>query len=206
LRDLMEEELKAAQRWELAQEEFIRLSKLNGHGRSEMPPWQRVSGAHNFDPHQLAILKELSEWRDRTARKLAKPVFKILDDRRLVALVLAKPANLHQLEEVLTDNQRRRFSSEVLAAVKRGCTASPVSRPRPVRARQSFIHRANALGQLRKDLGKKMHLESDIVLPKSWMQDIAEKDPRSLEELSILMPDSPWRLANLGEQILKAIH
>ena len=206
LRDVLEDELKAAQRWELACEEFVRMAKLNGHGRSDMPPWQRVSGAHNFDPHQLAILKELSEWRDRTARKLAKPAFKILDDRRLVALVLEKPEKMHQLEALLTENQRRRFSSEVLAAVKRGSTAPPISRPRPVRSRQAFIHRANALGQLRKDIGKKLHLESDIVLPKSWLQDIAEKAPRSLEELTILMPESPWRLANFGEQILKAIH
>ena len=106
----------------------------------------------------------------------------------------------------MTENQRRRFSTEVLAAVKRGCTAAPILRPRPVRPRQACIHRANALGQFRKDLGKKMHLDSDIVLPKAWMQEIAEKDPRSLEELADLMPDSPWRLANFGEQILKAIH
>jgi len=206
LRDLLEAELKASQLWELAREEFIRMSRLNGHGRPDVPAWQRVSGAQNFDSRQLAILQYLCEWRDRTARKLAKPPFKILDDRRLIALVREKPEQSRQLAGILTDNQRRRFSSDILTAIKRGCSAAPVSRPRPVRARQSFIHRLNALGLLRKELGSKLHLESDIVLPKNWMQDIAENDPHSLEELAGLMPDSPWRLANFGEQILKAIH
>jgi hypothetical protein len=109
------------------------------------------------------------------------------------------------LEGLLTDYQRRRFGTEIVRAVKRGQEASPVSRPRPVRPKQAYINRANALGQWRKQLGKKLHMESDIILPKGWMQVIAEQDPRSLEELAALMPDSPWRLTNFGEQILKAI-
>ncbi len=37
LRDILEEELKASQKWELAREEFIRMSRLNGHGRPDVP-------------------------------------------------------------------------------------------------------------------------------------------------------------------------
>ena len=48
-------------------------------------------------------------------------------------------------------------------------------------------------------------LESDIILPKNWMQAIAEKDPHSIPELAALMPESPWRVKHYGEEILAAI-
>ena len=48
-------------------------------------------------------------------------------------------------------------------------------------------------------------MESDIVLPRAWMQAIAEQNPSSRAELAALMPDSPWRLERFGEEILKAI-
>jgi ribonuclease D len=206
LRDLLEVELKAAGRWELACEEFVRLAKLNSNGRCDLPSWQRVSGTHQLDSSQLAVLKELCEWRDRTAEQLRRPAFKVVDDRRLAAIACSSPKRSNDLAGVLTDYQRRRFGTEIMRAVKRGHEASPVSRPHPVRPKQACINRANLLGQWRKQAGRKLHLESDIILPKGWMQDIAEQNPRSLEELAALMPDSPWRLANFGEQILKAIH
>jgi hypothetical protein len=74
-----------------------------------------------------------------------------------------------------------------------------------VRPKQAILDRANALGQWRKQLGLKLHMESDIILPKGWMQAIAEQNPHMLEELAALMPDSPWRLEKFGEEILKAI-
>ena len=205
LLDLLQVELEAAGRWELAREEFVRMAKLNGNGKPDVPPWQRVSGAQKLDSRQLAILKELCDWRDRTAKHLARPAFKVVDDKRLAAIALSGLERSSDLEGLLTDYQRRRFGTEIVRAVKRGQEASPVSRPRPVRPKQAYINRANALGQWRKQLGKKLHMESDIILPKGWMQVIAEQDPRSLEELAALMPDSPWRLTNFGEQILKAI-
>jgi ribonuclease D len=206
LRDMLEVELKAVGRWELAREEFVRLAKLNGNGRSELPAWQRVSGAQKFDGRQLAILKELCDWRNQVAKRLARPAFKVVDDKRLAAIAQAGPETARQLKDFLTDYQRSRFGTEILRAVKRGHEAAPLTRPRKARPRQACLNRANALSQWRKTLGRKINLESDIILPKGWLQDIAEKNPRTMEELAALMPDSPWRLENFGEQILKVIH
>jgi hypothetical protein len=37
------------------------------------------------------------------------------------------------------------------------------------------------------------------------MQAIAEKNPKNLEELAALMPDSPWRLEEYGVKILELL-
>lgn len=206
LRNLLARELKDANLWELAQEEFIRLAKFNGNGRMELPSWQRVSGTQRFDQRQLTILKALCEWRDKTASRLARPTFKVMNDKRLVAIVLAGKENLTQLESLLTENQRRRYASEVREAIKRGAAGPLISRPRKVHPNRGTINRMKALSQLRKDISRQFSIESDIILPKCWMQDIAEKNPSTLEDLTPLMPESPWRLSKFGKLILKAIH
>jgi ribonuclease D len=205
LRNLLQVELEAAGRWDLAREEFVRLAKLNGNGKPELPSWQRVSGIQKYDGQELAILKELCDWRDQTAKRLARPTFKVMDDKRLAAIALAAPERSAEFEGILSEYQRRRFGAEILKAVTRGLGAPPITLPRHVRPRQAYLNRANALSQWRKQLGRKLHMESDIILPKGWMHAIAEKNPRNLEELAALMPDSPWRIGKFGEQILKVI-
>ncbi len=205
LRDVLQKELKAAGRWELAREEFVRMAKLNGNGRVSLPSWQRMSGIQKMAGSQLAILKELCDWRDQVAEQRARPVFKVLDDRRLAAIAAAQPERLKDLEAILTETQRRQFGAGVLQAVRRGQACPPLTLTRQARPRQAVLNRANLLSQWRKEQGQKLHMESDIILPKSWMQSIAETDPRTLEQLAELMPDSPWRLEQFGEQILKVI-
>jgi ribonuclease D len=206
LRDKLQAELQAAGRWELAAEEFVRLSKVNGNNKSDLPSWQRVSRAQKLGGNELAVLKELCEWRDRTAEHLARPAFKVVDDRRLIALALAHPSRSEELKNILTDVQRKRFGAELLHAVRRGLEAPPLSRPRPrARPSRAQLERGNALSQWRKQVGKEYKVDSDIILPKPWMQAITEQNPRNREELAALMPDSPWRLEKFAEAILKVI-
>jgi ribonuclease D len=205
LRDMLKVELETSGLWELAHEEFLRLAKLNGNGKPEVPAWQRVSGKQKLTDRQLTILNELCEWRDQTAQRLSRPTFKVIDDKRMTALATSAPKFSDELCGPLTEYQRRRFGTEILQAIKRGQTASLVIRPCSVRPKQAYINRAKALGQWRKSTAQKLHLESDIILPKAWMQAIAERVPHTREELASLMPDSPWRLEKFGDEILKLI-
>lgn len=205
LRDLLQAELEAAGRWELAREEFLRLGKLNGDGRLEVPAWQRLGRRQSLTDRQLTILKELCDWRSQTAERLSRPAFKVIDDKRLLAIAAAAPTLPDDLSQALTLYQRRRFGPEILQAVKRGRTAPLVSRPHNIRPKRIFIERVDALSQWRKNAARKLRLESDIVLPKAWMQAIADRAPRTPEELAPLMPDSPWRLEKFGAEILAVL-
>ncbi len=207
LRDCLQVELKNRGRWELAREEFIRLAHGNGVIKTVIPSWQRVSGTQKFTKRQMAIFQELCTWRDSQAERMDRPVFKVIDDRRLVNIALAAPASSGDLEVVgLTSRQIEMFGNTLLLAVDRGRKAVPLSRPRISRPKQSMVDRLNVLSTWRKSVGQKVGIESDLILPKGWMHAIAEHNPQTMEELSQLMPQSPWRLANFGEEILKAIH
>lgn len=206
LRDLLQAELEAAGRWDLAREEFVRLAQTNGNDRLGVPAWERVARTQKFTGQQLAVLKELCDWRDITASRMDRPAFKVIDDRRLSAVAQELPGSLNTLGEFLTPHQVHRFGSEVLRAVSRGRHAGPVERPpRTARPSGAFLRRMDLLNQWRKSSAQKHHLESDIILPKCWMHAIAEKNPQTMEKLAALMPDSPWRLEKFGNEILKII-
>jgi ribonuclease D len=129
-----------------------------------------------------------------------------MDDKRLVSIALAAPKSETDLENLdLTARQIYVFGVDILKAVGRGRKAAPVHRPLLDRPDPNILNRLNTLSGWRKGAAQKMEVESDVVLPKPWMHAIAEQNPQSLEELSALMPKSPWRLKAFGEQILKVL-
>jgi ribonuclease D len=207
LRDSLQAELQQRGRWELACEEFARLAKGNGNTRADLPAWQRVKGTRDLSKRQLAILQELCAWRDAQAEHMGRPVFKVMDDKRLVSIVLAAPKTEADLEALnLTARQIYVFGSDILQAVGRGRRAAPVNRPLSDRPDPQIINRLNALSAWRKSVAQKIGVESDVILPKPWMHLIAEQNPGTIEELSAIMPQSPWRLETFGAEILKASH
>jgi ribonuclease D len=135
-----------------------------------------------------------------------RPPFKVIDDKRLVAITQTLPETHKDLTMLgLTARQIHLFGNEILQAVGRGKLTPMVSRPRSLRPNQAFLDRLNVLSEWRKKTGLKTGVESDIILPRNWMHTIAEKNPKNIKELAILMPDSPWRLSQFGEEILLII-
>ena len=206
LRDSLEAELKERDRWELAQEEFIRLAQGNGGNKAEIPAWKRVKGAQKCSDRQLAILQELCAWRESQARNMNRPLFRVIDDQSLVSVAQAAPKNQDELAAIgLTARQIDIFGIQILEAVEHGKINPTVSRPRLVRPSQTYLDRLNKLSEWRKTTAHKIGIESDIVLPKNWMHLIAEKNPKNIKELALVMPQAPWRLEQFGGDIVKAL-
>jgi ribonuclease D len=206
LRDCLQTELQTHGRWELAQEEFVRLALGNGNGKAEIPAWQHVKGAQKFSDRQLTILQELCVWREKRAKHMDRPPFKVIDNKRLVAITQTLPKTYDDLAVLgLTARQIHIYGNEILQAVGRGKRTPIISRPRSLRPDQAFLDRLNVLSEWRKTTGLNSGVESDIILPKNWMHFIAERNPKNLNELAGLMPHAPWRLKEYGEEILKVL-
>ncbi len=204
--DCLQTELQERGRWELALEEFLRLAQGNANGKTEIPAWQRVKGAQKFSDRQLTILQELCAWREKQARHMNRPLFKVIDDKRLVAITQTLPQTQDDLAALgLTARQIHIYGDEILHAVRRGKQIPLISRPSNLRPNQAFMDRLNILSEWRKTAGLKIGVESDIILPKNWMHLIAERNPKNLNDLAALMPHAPWRLEQYGEEILKIL-
>ena len=203
LRDILQTELKARDRWALAREEFVRLSQTNGVTENETPAWQRLGGTQKFTERQSAILQELCRWRESQAELMDRPVFKVLDEKWLVAMAQSTPKTRTELETLgLSDRQIRLYGDGLLHAITRGQRAAPLRRRSSPRPNNAYLNRLDTLREWRKSAALAISVESDVVLPKSFLHVIAEKNPSSMEALAKMMPNSPWRLEHYGPEIL----
>lgn len=62
--------------------------------------WQRISGNQKLRRKQLAVLRELSAWREQQAQRSDKPRKWILQDNLLIAIATQTPTTLQKLKSI----------------------------------------------------------------------------------------------------------
>ncbi len=208
LRQRLYDELNAKHLWPLASEDFYRMSIVNGRSTEEKPTdcW-RVSGAFDLPPQKAAVLLELCKYRDKIARTINRPVFKVINDETLMEIAQTTPQSLSELSHVPGMNKRQvdRHGMALVAAVRRGLQARPIQPPRQPRPDEQFLERLEILRHWRKSAAEKMGVMSDVVLPRDLMYALAESNPRCREDLEASLGDAPWRLEHFGDQILDVL-
>jgi superfamily II DNA helicase RecQ len=106
----------------------------------------------------------------------------------------------------LTSNKVRRYSVEFLAAVERGLKAPLPQKPRNRGQDEATRTRYEALREWRKNAARKRKLESDIIMPREVLIEIATHTPHDLADLRKIMGPLESRFTRYGEEILKIIH
>jgi ribonuclease D len=203
LRDLLEIELREKGRWELALEDFSRAciveepkEKLNGSS------WKRFSGRKDVSPRELTILQELCHRRDAIAEKMDRPPFKVIEDSLLLEVAKQLPEKDVDLAGIgLSPKQIRLWGGEILSAVRRGGEAPLVNRDQPKRPSEAALKRLEKLKSWRKKIAQEQKVESDIILPKQYLNLFAENPPQTIRDVESAMEDSPWRFKQYGTQI-----
>ena len=207
LRDLLEGVLREKGRWEIAQDDFslachVEVPRERNAGSS----WRRFAARKDVSPRELTILYELCHARDQIAEKLNRPTFKVISDDILLAMARKLPANGEALIEIgLSPKQVRLWGNVLLTAIARGSDAPLMKREQAQRPSDAILKRLDRLKTWRKNAAKKMNVESDIVLPKRYLNTLAENPPKNLHELESMMFNSPWRFRQYGTQILSLL-
>jgi len=207
LRERRMAELIAAGLWELAQEDFARLSEVNG-GVPEKPTCWSVAGREALPAQQMAVLQGLVEYRDRVARQIDQPVFKVFGNSVLVDLARSMPANHKQLVEgdALSERQFRHYGSELLEVIRQSENHPVPKRNHTRRPPEIFLNRYDKLKRWRAATATEMGLESDVILPKDIMRALAELHEVTPEDLKLAMSSTPWRYQRYGSRILELLN
>ena len=203
LRDLLEAELKEKDRLQLAREDFVRASSMDVQKeRLNGASGRRFSMRKDISARELTILNELLVSRDRIAEKMDRPVFKVISDGLLLDIARNLPEKDVDLAGIgLSPKQIRLWGDEILAAVKRGAVAPLVKREQVQRPKDAMLKRLEKLKAWRKKIAQEMNVESDIILPKIYLYELAESPPKSLQELESMLDESPTRFHRYGAQI-----
>lgn len=120
LRELLMRRLEAKGRLEMVQEECRILESRQWRGRvADSEAWTRMKGANVLDEPGLRVLKALYQLRDRRAREMDRPPYKVFPDPIILRLAEVRPTGIDALGQILKPRSplMRRHGEDMLAAI-----------------------------------------------------------------------------------------
>lgn len=193
----------------LAREEFERVSRSVGTPAAPLEEqiWH-LNGIRGLTPRQTAILFELLRWRENKARDLNRPAFKVMNNDDILKIAVHCPDSPAALMDLLHLSERtvQRYGAELLEAVETGQQRPPMYPPLNGKCDQALRNRIDRLKEFRKKAAKELQVESDIVLPRELLYQLAEDPPAGWKEFEARMSFYPWRMQHYGKAIFHAIH
>jgi ribonuclease D len=208
LQHKLRKELEKTGRWELALEDFRRLTQnIEDTTTSCDEDFWKLQGACDLNPRQAAVLKSLFLFREEHAKTQDTPPFKVIGHKTLVELAQTCPKSIDKLKKCSTVNNRivEKYGQGLLQAVLQGENNPPEHHPHPPRPENDVLDRMDALREWRKNYGHSLGVPSDVILPRDVLNRIAWEDPHNLQELGLQMRDIPHRFSRFGADIIRIL-
>ena len=213
LRDILRQQLAARGRLPWAEEEFGLLTQIRfTPAPATEPGYLRLKGAKALHGRELAVLRELWEWREATARRADRATFRILNNEPMLLMAKNPPTDAAALKATrgLGAEQVERRGREILAAVQRGLEVPDRDLPRLERsprrpADPAFEARLERLKAVRNALAQRYELPPGVLCPNGTLEAIARANPGAVEEMSGIPELRRWQLAELGDELLTAL-
>jgi ribonuclease D len=216
LMDIQRQRLAEADLVEEAEIEFERLARREP-AKKEFDPhaWFRIHGARDLSPVQQALLAQLFMLRDRHARELDRPPFKVVGNDTMVRIARAMPASIDALRQVkgVSSYVAGRMGRDLLQAVQDAQQAgAPPPRPRNGRAgdpaRRLDMPAQKRLGLLkdwRSAASGRTRVTTMAILPNYAMFEVARLRPNTIDQLAAIPGVGGKRATRWGREILDVL-
>ena len=129
VRNVLTARLEQLSRFEWAKEEFTRLEGVRHTPSDRELAFLAMKGSRDLDGRGLAVLRSLFQFREREARRLDRPPFRVMPDSALVQLSSDSSSDLTTVKG-LGRFGRPPASRGLRAAIEEGLRARPVTRPK----------------------------------------------------------------------------
>jgi len=211
LREVQLAELQVQNRLIEARQAFQRQARAEPTPRVFNPDdFWRIRGARELLPFEQAVLRQLYILRDRHARRLNRPPFKVISDATLIRLAQECPAERRSLGRVkgLSHYMRQHAGDELLEAIGTGLKAPYPVYPRNQRNHrdEATLARYEALRSWRKKMAAARGVELDVILSNSTLMALAKQYPRTAEAMAQVEALDEWQRGMYGEELLRVLN
>ncbi len=182
LRDLLKKDLEKLGRMKWAAARFKACESIR-YEEDSRPLFAKVKSAKDLcDSRELAILNELAEAREKMARDIDLPPFKLCSDKFLIELAKSPPRNESDLasRKGLHPFMKSRGAVELIEAIGRGLASKPLQWPSPARGgKRRNVDPAlfESLRKWREEISVKNEVDPDIIISMDTMRSIAAGKP-----------------------------
>ena len=212
LRDRLEHELERAGRIEWAREEFGLLEGTRWGDEDPGDAFLRVKGARDLSRRELAVLRELVQWRDGVARELDRATFRVVGNEQLLEISRRQPRTRDDLAAIkgVSRGMIESRLPDMLGAVTRGLDVPENALPKFPRAPRwdrdpNFDSRVSALKTMRDAAATRLDHDPGVLCSRDRMEAVARKNPSTRAELDEVRELRAWQRGVLGDDFLKAL-
>ena len=212
LRDILHDELEKKGRLAWAKEEFLRLEDTRWADDDKSQAFLKIKGTRDLSRRELALFRELVQWRDAAALKLDRATFRVVSNEVLFEAVRTAPTSKDALGRIkgMPRGILERAADEILAAIERGQAVPEADLPRfPKSARwdrdPDFDHKVGALKAVRDEVAAALELDPGVLCSRDRMEQVARSLPAETEVLERIPEFRKWQIGVLGEGFVKAL-
>lgn len=211
LRQLQIEALQSQKRLREAYEAFERKTNIEPTCKIFDPDdFWRIKGARELTPSQQAILRELYSFRDKLARRLDRPPFKVLNDATLVRLTKIDPQTVDDLKLIKGVGKKlvRYNGAEIIKVIRKGANMPPPDYNPHNNHHPPDGHtlaRYESLRQWRNELAASRGVEPDVIISNNNLMNIARQNPQNLSALTRMGVLGSWQFETYGKTLLQVL-
>ena len=212
LRDHMKSELQRRGRWSWADEEFARLEGTRWEAEEEMESFLRLKGARDLTRRELAVLREVVNWRDTVAAQLDRATFRVMGNEVLLELARRSPRSVSELGAIkgMPKGMVERAWPDIVASIRRGMEAPEEELPKFPRGQRwnkdrDFDERVSRLKVVRDEAATRLELDPGVLCSRERLENVARSGAKSIEELAAVPELRRWQIEEMGAGFLAAI-
>ena len=214
LRDVLEQQLREAGRMSWAQEECSALCGLAPPEREFDPEgFRRIKGSRELTLPQLAVLRILYLLRDRFARELDVPPFKVMNNTVLMDLARRPPRSPGEMfkRPGISFRVARKYAREICRTIESARSQDPALLALPARSpgrapSRDARARLETLRRWRRAKAEAYGLHVGVLFPGTLLEALASAPPADLEGMEKVAGMRSWRSREFGIEILGLLH
>jgi ribonuclease D len=212
LRDHMKSELQRRGRWHWAEEEFARLEGTRWEAEEEMEGFLRLKGARDLTRRELAVVREVANWRDTVAAQLDRATFRVMGNEVLFELARRAPRSVSELSAIkrMPKGMVERGGADIVTAIRRGMEAPEAELPKFPRGQRwnkdrDFDDRVSRLKTVRDEAATRLELDPGVLCSRERLENVARSGAKSLEDLTTVPDLRRWQIEEMGTGFINAI-
>jgi ribonuclease D len=212
LKDHMKGELTRRGRLHWAQEEFARIEGTRWEAEESMEGFLRLKGARDLSRQELAVLREVANWRDTVAAQLDRATFRVMGNEVLFELARRAPKSVSELGAIkgMPKGMIERGGADIVAAVRRGVEVPEAELPKFPRGQRwnkdrDFDERVARLKAVRDSAATRLDLDPGVLCSRERLENIARSGAKSVEELAAVPDLRRWQIEEMGAGFIAAL-
>ena len=137
------------------------------------------------------------------------PPQRLISNKTLLELVKLQPRSAKRLYDIrgLPAWLVRQSGEEIIEAVKHGLSSRlPIERPEHEPIPPPIVERYSALHSWRRETAEARGVESDVIISRVALWEIARRNPASVDELRDICGLGPWRRQTYGSALVAVLN